>query len=103
MVKDNVLVLIVISGYDEKDGIFLGVLVFDFVEGLTGDIKGMKIVLFKEYLGEGVVFGVKEVVLKVVEIFCLLGVVVEEVSLFYLKYGVVVYYIIVLLEVSFNL
>lgn len=53
-VKDNVLVLNVISGYDEKDGIFVGVFVFDFMVDLIGDIKGMKIVLLKEYLGEGV-------------------------------------------------
>lgn len=42
-------------------------------------------------------------VLKVVEIFKFLGVMVEEVSLLYFKYGVVVYYIIVFLEVSLNL
>lgn len=52
-VKDNALALNAISGYDEKDGTSAGVSVPDFTADLTGDIKGMKIALPKEYLGEG--------------------------------------------------
>ena len=72
-VKDNALALTAISGYDEKDGTSSGVSVPNFAEGLTGDIKGMKIALPKEYLGEGVAPGVKEAVLKAAETFRSLG------------------------------
>lgn len=42
-------------------------------------------------------------IIKVVKYLEKLGVVIEEVSLLYFKYGVVVYYIVVLLEVFLNL
>ena len=102
-VKDNALALTAISGYDEKDGTSSGVSVPNFAEGLTGDIKGMKIALPKEYLGEGVAPGVKENILKAAETFRSLGATVEEVSLPHSKYGVAVYYIIASSEASSNL
>jgi len=80
-VKDNALALNAISGYDEKDGTSAGVSVPDFTADLTGDIKGMKIALPKEYLGEGVQPDVREAVLKAAETFKSLGATVEEVSL----------------------
>ncbi|EOL46686.1 glutamyl-tRNA(Gln) amidotransferase subunit A [Enterococcus phoeniculicola] len=102
-VKDNALALTAISGYDEKDGTSAGVSVPNFAEGLTGDIKGMKIALPKEYLGEGIAPGVQEAILKAAEIFRALGATVEEVSLPHSKYGVAVYYIIASSEASSNL
>lgn len=102
-VKDNALALSAISGYDEKDGTSAGVSVPDFTAELTGDIKGMKVALPKEYLGEGVDAGVREAVLKAAETFKALGATVEEVSLPHSKYGVAVYYIIASSEASSNL
>lgn len=102
-VQDNALALNAISGFDEKDGTSAGASVPDFTAGLTGDIKGMKVALPKEYLGEGVDAGVKEAVLKAAETFKALGATVEEVSLPHSKYGVAVYYIIASSEASSNL
>lgn len=102
-VKDNALALNAISGFDPKDGTSAGVSVPDFTEGLTGDIKGMKIALPKEYLGEGVAPDVREAILKAVETFKNLGATIEEVSLPHSKYGVAVYYIIASSEASSNL
>lgn len=102
-VKDNALALNAISGYDEKDGTSAGVEVPDFTANLTDDIKGMKIALPKEYLGEGVDAGVKQAILKAVDTFKELGATVEEVSLPHSKYGVQVYYIIASSEASSNL
>ncbi|MFV0561260.1 MAG: Asp-tRNA(Asn)/Glu-tRNA(Gln) amidotransferase subunit GatA [Enterococcus sp.] len=102
-VKDNALALSAISGYDEKDGTSSGVSVPNFAEGLDGNIKGMKIALPTEYLGEGVDEGVKAAVLKAAETFKSLGATVEEVSLPHSKYGVAVYYIIASSEASSNL
>lgn len=102
-VKDNALALNAISGYDPKDGTSANLAVPDFTAGLTGDIKGMKIALPKEYLGEGVDAGVKEAILKAADTFRSLGAKVEEVSLPHSKYGVAVYYIIASSEASSNL
>lgn len=102
-VQDNALALNAISGFDAKDGTSAGVSVPDFTAGLTGDIKGMKVALPKEYLGEGVDAGVREAVLKAAETFKALGATVEEVSLPHSKYGVAVYYIIASSEASSNL
>lgn len=102
-VQDNALALNAISGFDEKDGTSAGVSVPDFTADLTGDIKGMKVALPKEYLGEGVAPGVREAVLKAAETFKALGAQVEEVSLPHSKYGVAVYYIIASSEASSNL
>lgn len=102
-VTDNALVLNAISGFDAKDGTSAGGHVPDFTQELTGDIKGMKIALPKEYLGEGVQSGVREAVMKAAETFKKLGATVEEVSLPHSKYGVAVYYIIASSEASSNL
>ena len=102
-VQDNALALNAISGFDAKDGTSSGISVPDFTAGLTGDIKGMKIALPKEYLGEGVDAGVREAILKAAETFKSLGATVEEVSLPHSKYGVAVYYIIASSEASSNL
>ncbi|MBP1048051.1 Asp-tRNA(Asn)/Glu-tRNA(Gln) amidotransferase subunit GatA [Enterococcus sp. BWM-S5] len=102
-VKDNALALNAISGFDPKDGTSAGESVPDFTEGLTGDIKGMKIALPKEYLGEGVAPEVREAIMKAVETFKSLGATIEEVSLPHSKYGVAVYYIIASSEASSNL
>ncbi|MGX7196191.1 Asp-tRNA(Asn)/Glu-tRNA(Gln) amidotransferase subunit GatA [Enterococcus olivae] len=102
-VKDNALALNAISGHDPKDGTSANASVPDFAAGLTGDIKGMKIALPKEYLGEGVDAGVKESILKAADTFRALGATVEEVSLPHSKYGVAVYYIIASSEASSNL
>ncbi|MGF1993395.1 Asp-tRNA(Asn)/Glu-tRNA(Gln) amidotransferase subunit GatA [Enterococcus casseliflavus] len=102
-VKDNAFALNAISGFDAKDSTSAGAAVPDFTAGLTGDIKGMKVALPKEYLGEGIQAGVREAILKAADTFRALGATVEEVSLPLSKYGVAVYYIIASSEASSNL
>jgi aspartyl-tRNA(Asn)/glutamyl-tRNA(Gln) amidotransferase subunit A len=102
-VKDNALALNAISGHDAKDSTSATATVPDFTANLTGDIKGMKIALPKEYLGEGIDEGVKAQILKAADTFRTLGATVEEVSLPHSKYGVAVYYIIASSEASSNL
>ena len=102
-VKDNALTLNAISGYDPKDGTSAGVSVPDFTAKIGQSVKGMKIALPKEYLGEGIQPGVKEAILKAADTFRALGATVEEVSLPHSKYGVAVYYIIASSEASSNL
>ncbi|MGY3777356.1 Asp-tRNA(Asn)/Glu-tRNA(Gln) amidotransferase subunit GatA [Isobaculum melis] len=102
-VRDNAYVLNAISGYDAKDGTSAGVSVPDFTAKLTGDIKGLKIGVPKEYLADGLQPEVKEAVLKAIETYKELGATVEEVSLPHSQYGVAVYYIIASSEASSNL
>ena len=102
-VQDNAFALNAISGYDEKDGTSAGRSVPDFTAKLTGEMKGMRIALPKEYLGEGIQPEIKEAILKAAETFRQLGATVEEVSLPHSKYGVAVYYIIASSEASTNL
>lgn len=102
-VKDNALVLNAVSGHDPKDGTSAKQATPDFSVGLTGDIKGLKIALPKEYLGAGIQPGVKEAILKAADTYRALGATVEEVSLPHSKYGVAVYYIMASSEASSNL
>jgi aspartyl-tRNA(Asn)/glutamyl-tRNA(Gln) amidotransferase subunit A len=102
-VKDNALVLNAIAGHDVHDGTSASVATPDFTAKIGTSVKGMKIALPKEYLGEGVDEGVKAAILKAAETFKALGATVEEVSLPHSKYGVAVYYIIASSEASSNL
>ena len=63
-VKDNALVLEAISGVDANDSTSAPVDDVDFTSDIGKDIKGLKIALPKEYLGEGVSEEVKTSVKK---------------------------------------
>ena len=93
----------VIASEDAKDSTSAPVRVADFTSKIGQDIKGMKIALPKEYLGEGIDPEVKETILNAAKHFEKLGATVEEVSLPHSKYGVAVYYIIASSEASSNL
>ncbi|BAQ23592.1 Asp-tRNA(Asn)/Glu-tRNA(Gln) amidotransferase subunit GatA [Streptococcus troglodytae] len=102
-VKENAQLLNVISGNDKKDSTSSQVEVPDFTQFIGKDIKGMKIALPKEYIGQGIDEKVKETILKAAKHLESLGAIVEEVSLPHSKYGVAVYYIIASSEASSNL
>lgn len=102
-VKENAQLLNVISGHDKKDSTSSQEAVPDFTQFIGKDIKGMKIALPKEYIGEGIDDKIKETILKAAKHLESLGAVVEEVSLPHSKYGVAVYYIIASSEASSNL
>ena len=53
-VEDNAYLLQAIAGVDANDSTSANVEVPDYAAALTGDIKGLKIAVPKEYLGEGV-------------------------------------------------
>lgn len=102
-VKENAQLLNVISGHDVKDATSTLHQVADFTSKIGQDIKGMKIALPKEYMGEGIDPQVKETILKAAKHLESLGAIIEEVSLPHSKYGVAVYYIIASSEASSNL
>ncbi|HEM3698519.1 TPA: Asp-tRNA(Asn)/Glu-tRNA(Gln) amidotransferase subunit GatA [Streptococcus suis] len=102
-VKENAQLLNVISGHDVKDATSTINEIADFTSKIGQDIKGMKIALPKEYMGEGIDPQVKETILKAAKHLESLGAIIEEISLPHSKYGVAVYYIIASSEASSNL
>lgn len=102
-VKENAQLLNVISSYDSKDATSTKHQSADVTSKIGQEIKGMKIALPKEYLGEGIDPEIKDNILAAAKQFEKLGAIVEEVSLPHSKYGVAVYYIIASSEASSNL
>ncbi|MDK8643499.1 Asp-tRNA(Asn)/Glu-tRNA(Gln) amidotransferase subunit GatA [Niallia taxi] len=102
-VEDNAFLLNAISGVDPMDSTSANVAVPDFTKGLTGDIKGLKIAVPKEYLGEGVSEEVRQSVLDALKVLEKLGATWEEVSLPHSKYALATYYLLSSSEASANL
>ncbi|WP_461242646.1 Asp-tRNA(Asn)/Glu-tRNA(Gln) amidotransferase subunit GatA [Secundilactobacillus muriivasis] len=104
-VKDNAILLSAIAGHDERDLTTSTKDVPDFAAELNDQtsVKGMKIGLPKEFLGEGVDQDVKDAILAAADKYRELGATVDEVSLPHNKYGVAAYYIIASSEASSNL
>ncbi len=102
-VEDAATLLEVISGVDPKDSTSLNVPVEKYSSNLNNDIKGMKIGVIKELLGEGVTEDVKKSIHNAIDTYKSLGAEIVEVSLPYLKYSIGIYYIIATAEASSNL
>lgn len=102
-VEDNAYLLQAISGYDPMDSTSANLAVPNFVEGLTGDIRGLKIAVPKEYLGEGVQEEVRQSVLDSLKVLEKMGATWEEVSLPHSKYALATYYLLSSSEASANL
>ncbi|RRG10422.1 MAG: Asp-tRNA(Asn)/Glu-tRNA(Gln) amidotransferase subunit GatA [Lactobacillus sp.] len=104
-VKDNALLTSLISGHDEHDLTSSTREVPNFASQLNDDtnVKGLRIAVPKEYLGEGVDEGVKETIKAALKHYESLGAIIDEVSLPNTQYGVAAYYIISSSEASSNL
>ena len=102
-VEDNAYLLEAISGLDPMDSTSANVDVPNFVSSLTGDIKGLKIAVPKEYLGEGVGEEARNSVIEALKVLEGLGAVWEEVSLPHSKYALAAYYLLSSSEASANL
>ncbi|GHI00602.1 Asp-tRNA(Asn)/Glu-tRNA(Gln) amidotransferase subunit GatA [Neobacillus kokaensis] len=102
-VEDNAYLLQAISGLDPMDSTSANVDVPNFAGSLTGDVKGLKIAVPKEYLGEGVSESVRQSVLDALKVLEGLGAVWEEVSLPHSKYALATYYLLSSSEASANL
>ncbi|MGD9678977.1 MAG: Asp-tRNA(Asn)/Glu-tRNA(Gln) amidotransferase subunit GatA [Vulcanibacillus sp.] len=102
-VEDSASVLQAIVGYDERDSTSANVEIPDYKSSLTGEIKGLRIGIPKEYLGEGIDLEVKVKIMEAIKTFQGLGAICEEVSLPHSDYAVATYYIIAPAEASSNL
>ncbi|MGG4035121.1 Asp-tRNA(Asn)/Glu-tRNA(Gln) amidotransferase subunit GatA [Paenibacillus cisolokensis] len=102
-VEDAAYVLQAIAGYDPMDSTSANVDIPDYVSALTGDVKGMRIGVPKEYMGQGIDPKVKEAILAALKVFEGLGATWEEVSLPHTEYAVATYYLLASSEASSNL
>ncbi|MGA9228198.1 MAG: Asp-tRNA(Asn)/Glu-tRNA(Gln) amidotransferase subunit GatA, partial [Mesobacillus sp.] len=102
-VEDNAFLLKAIAGHDEMDSTSAKVDIPDYLGSLTGDVKGLRIAVPKEYIGEGVSEEVRKSVLDALAVLEKQGATWEEVSLPHSKYALATYYLLSSSEASANL
>lgn len=102
-VTDCALVLNSIAGHDEKDSTSVRKESEDYTSYLERNIRGMKIGIVKEYLGDGLQQEVRQRVEEAIDVYKELGAEIVEVELPNSKYALSAYYIISSAEASSNL
>ena len=102
-VEDCAILLNVIAGYDEKDSTSVNMPKKDYTNSLVKNVKGLKIGVPKEFLGEGINEEVKKSIENAIEEYKKLGAEVEECSLDIANQALATYYIIACAEASSNL
>jgi len=102
-VTDAAILLGVIAGYDPLDSTSVDTSVPDYTAALTGDIRGMRVGVPKEYFIEGMQPEVEAAVRAALDQLADLGAEIVEVSLPHTDYALPVYYLIAPAEASANL
>ena len=102
-VTDCATILEAISSYDKKDSTSIPREDMDFTSALVDDVKGMRIGIPRDYLGEGLDEEVKGAILKAAKVLEEKGAIVEEFDLGLVKYAIPAYYVIASAEASSNL
>lgn len=102
-VSDCAAILEVIASYDRKDSTSLKREECDFTSALVDDVKGMRIGIPRDYLGEGLDSEVKSAILQAAKVLEEKGAVVEEFDLSLVEYAIPAYYVIAAAEASSNL
>ncbi len=102
-VTDCATILEVIASHDPKDSTSVDRKDTDFTTALVEDVKGMKIGIPRDYLGEGLDEEVKTAILKAAKVLEEKGAIVEEFDLGLVEYAIPAYYTIAAAEASSNL
>jgi aspartyl-tRNA(Asn)/glutamyl-tRNA(Gln) amidotransferase subunit A len=102
-VEDAALLLETIAGYDPRDSTSANLAVPDYRAALTGDVRGLRVGVPREYFVDGMEPGVEAAVRTAKAPLKDLGAQIFEVSLPHTKYALPVYYIIAPAECSTNL
>lgn len=102
-VTDSAMVLNLIAGHDKMDSTSINIPKEDYTKALVNDVKGMKIGIPNDYIGEGINEDVKNAILKAVETYKALGAEIEFFDMKASKYALPAYYIISSAEASSNL
>lgn len=102
-VRSTAAMLGTVAGYDERDSTSIKAAVPDYEAALTGDIKGLKVGVPKEYFINGMEPDVETSVRTAIEKLASLGAEIVEISLPNTEYALPVYYLIATAEASANL
>ena len=102
-VTDCAAVLTALASHDTKDSTSVSRDDTDFTAALTEDVKGMRIGIPNDYLGEGLNDEVRTAVLRAAEVLESRGAVVERFDLSLVDYAIPAYYTIAAAEASSNL
>jgi aspartyl-tRNA(Asn)/glutamyl-tRNA(Gln) amidotransferase subunit A len=102
-VADVALLLGVMAGHDPRDATSLPNPVPDYSSGLAGGVKGLRVGVVSQLMGEGVQPGVRSRIEEAIVLLTKLGAEVGEVSLPTFDLGIDVYYLIAPAEASANL
>ena len=101
-VTDCATILEIIASHDLKDSTSVE-RETNFTDALVDDVKGMRIGIPRDYLGEGLDPEVKEAILAATKVLKAKGAVVEEFDLSLVEYAIPAYYVIASAEASSNL
>ncbi len=102
-VRDSAIMLTAMCGHDPKDSTSAPLPVPDFEKALTGDIRGLKIGIPKEYRPEGLAPEIEKVWEQGIQWLKDAGATPVEISLPHTKYALPTYYIVAPAEASSNL
>lgn len=102
-VRDSAIILSVISGHDVKDSTSADLAVPDFEAALTGDIRGKKIGIPREYRLEGMPDEIEKLWGQGADMLRDAGAEIIDVSLPHTKYALPAYYVLAPAEASSNL
>lgn len=102
-VLDNALVLNAIVGHDKRDATSVKRVYNDFTADIKNGVKGMKIGVPEEFLGEGISDDVRKAVLSAADTYRALGAELVSVSMPSIDYALSAYYVISSAEASSNL
>jgi len=101
--RDAALLLDAIAGHDPADSTSVNLPVPNYTAALTGDIRGLRIGVPKEYFVSGMQKETEGAVRAAIQELEKNGAVIEDVSLPHTEYAVAVYYIVATAEASSNL
>lgn len=102
-VSDCAAILEAIASHDTKDSTSVKRKDYDFTSALTDNVKGLKIGIPRDYLGEGLDEDIRKAIRKAAKVLEERGAVVEEFDLSLVQYAIPAYYVIASAEASSNL
>jgi aspartyl-tRNA(Asn)/glutamyl-tRNA(Gln) amidotransferase subunit A len=102
-VRDCALMLEAIAGYDAADSTSANLAVPRYTAALTGNIKGLRVGVPREYFVAGMQPEVEQAVRTAIRLLEKSGARIEELSLAHTEYAVAAYYIVATAEASSNL
>jgi aspartyl-tRNA(Asn)/glutamyl-tRNA(Gln) amidotransferase subunit A len=102
-VADVAAVLGVIAGHDPRDSTSVPRPVPDYVAGLTGDVRGLRVGMPREYFAEGITPDVERATRAAIAALAERGAQVVEVGLPHTEYAIATYYLVATAEASSNL